>query len=432
MGQRRLAVLGLMLACGSAMASESPQLIATRLLDQLDAGNYVAAEAMLSPEMKTAVPADKLKSVWESLTAQLGAAGTRGPSQISSANGMELITIPLEYAKGSLQARITIDTNAQITGFLIQPAAAPPAAALAADAGFTEQPIAVPVGHSGQISLPGTLVLPDGKGPFAAVVLVHGSGPQDRDETIGPNRPFLDIARGLAAQGIAVLRYDKRTHARPQDFTTGKFSMDDETTDDAVSAVATLAKLAQIDSKRIYVFGHSQGGMLAPRIATASQIKVAGLVLLAAPARPILDLLAEQNRHIVSLDGSISAEEQAHLDALDTTIAQLRRDPDATLMGLPGSFWQQLEQVQPVAETRATGLPALLLQGGRDFQVIDTDWQLWEQGLQGDRYTFHHYPALNHLGIAGDGAGTPEEYGRPGTVDPQLINDVARWIKAQR
>ena len=70
----------------------------------------------------------------------------------------------------------------------------------------------------GERALPGTLAMPKGTGPFPAVVLVHGSGPQDRDETVGPNKPFLDIARALAAQGIAVLRYEKRTQARPQDF----------------------------------------------------------------------------------------------------------------------------------------------------------------------------------------------------------------------
>lgn len=431
MRRYRTAALALMLACGPVLAADSAQTIATRLLDQLDAGNYPAAEAMLSPEMKAAVPADKLKTVWESLPAQMGAAAGRGPSQVKDADGMGLVTIPLEYANGRLQAQIAVDGRAQIAGFLIQPAAASAAPAPAADAGFREQAFAVPVGSSGKISLPGTLALPDGEGPFPVVVLVHGSGPQDRDETIGPNRPFLDIARGLAARGIAVVRYDKRTQARPQDFAGGGFSIDDETTDDAVSAVATVSRLARIDPKQVYVLGHSQGGLLAARIANASNGGVAGLILLAAPARPILDLLAEQNRHLVGLDGSISSEEQAHLDALDASIATLRRDPDATLMGLPGSFWQQLEKIEPVSETRATGLPVLLLQGGRDFQVIDIDWQLWKQGLQGERYTFHHYPALNHLGIAGEGPGRLEEYATPGKVDPQLIGDVARWIKAQ-
>ncbi|WP_449466278.1 alpha/beta hydrolase [Stenotrophomonas humi] len=416
----------------TSVAADTPATLATRLLDQLDAAQYSAAEAMFSAEMKAAVPADKLQAVWESLPAQMGAAGKRGDAQVSEADGFRIVVIPLEYAKGRLQARIVLDKDDQIIGFLVQPAEAapPPAAAPAADARFIEQPFLVPIGPEGKNGLPGTLALPKGKGPFPAVVLVHGSGPQDRDETIGPNRPFLDIARGLAAQGIAVLRYEKRTHARPQDF-SGAFSIDDETTDDAAAAVTALVATADIDSKHLYVLGHSQGGMLAGRIAKASDGKLTGLVLLAAPVRPILDILAEQNRYLVSLDGSISTEEQAHLDTLDAAIAKVRHDPDATLMNLPGRFWQQLEQVDPVADVRDSGLPVLLLQGGRDFQVVDAEWQLWKQGLQGERYRFHHYPALNHLGITSNGKGGMAEYEQAGHVDTGLINDIAQWIKAQ-
>lgn len=415
-------------ATASAAAADSPTALATRLLDQLDAGQYAAAEATFSPQMKAAVPADKLKAVWESLPALLGAAGARGEASVSEADGFRIVVIPLAYARDNVLARVVLDSDDRIAGFLVQPPPPPPPPA--ADASFSEQAITLPALASGKPGLPGTLTLPRGKGPFPAVVLVHGSGPQDRDETIGGNRPFLDIARGLAAQGIASLRYDKRTRARPQDF-SGTFGIDDETTDDAVAAVAALAGNTAIAHDRIHVLGHSQGGLLAGRIAARSQGKVAGLILLAAPARPILDLLGEQNRYLADLDGSISAEEQAHLDALDAAIAKVRHDPAAKLLELPGHYWQQLERIDPVADARDSRLPVLLLQGGRDFQVVDADWQRWKQGLQGPRYRFHLYPALNHLGIAGEGKGTLDEYRRPGHVDTALIDDIARWVKAQ-
>lgn len=416
----------------SAFAAETPTALATRLLDQLDAGQYAAAEATFSPQMKAAVPADKLKAVWESLPAQLGAAGKRGEASSSEANGLRIVVIPLHYARGDLQARIALDKDDHVAGFLVQPAAPPPPATPGApnDAPFTEQDFTLPALASGKPGLPGTLTLPKGQGPFPALVLVHGSGPQDRNETAGPNRPFLDIAHALAAKGIATLRYDKRTFARPQDF-TGAFGIDDETTSDAVAAVAALAGTNNIDAKRLFVLGHSQGGLLAGRIANASHGQVAGLILLAAPVRPLLDILAEQNRYIVSLDGNITPQEKAHLDALDTAIANVRSNPDASLLNLPAHYWQQLEQVDPVADVRASGLPVLLLQGGRDFQVVDTDWQLWKRGLQGARYRFHHYPALNHFGIAGQGPGTLEEYMQPGHVDATLLNDIAQWVQAQ-
>jgi len=422
-------IAGLLLALsGSALAAEPAGAVATRLLDQLDAGQYEAAEAAFSSQMKAAVPADKLKAVWESLPAQMGAAGKRGQAQVSEADGFRIVVIPLEYANGPLQARVVLDKDDQVAGFLVQPAPPAPAAAPAVDAAFTERDFNVPARGKASAGLPGTLTMPKGKGPFPAAVLVHGSGPQNRDEVIGPNRPFLDIARGLAAQGIAVLRYDKRTQVRPQDF-SGSFGIDDETTNDAIAAATALAATAGIDRHRVYLLGHSLGGMLAGRIAGASQGTLAGLILMAAPARPVLDLLAEQNRYMANLDGNVSAEEQAHLDALNIAIANVRSDPAATLLNLPGSYWQQLEKVNPIADVRSSRLPVLLLQGGRDMQVVDADWQLWQSGLQGGTYRFRHYPALNHLGIAGEGKPRLDEYAHPGHVDASLIDDIAHWIK---
>src|SRR5690606_24805705 len=260
---------------------------------------------------------------------------------------------------------------------------------------------------------------------------VHGSGPQDRNETVGANRPFLDIARALAARGIAVLRYDKRTQARPQDFAGGDYDVDDETTDDAVAAVAALREVDGVDRDRVFVLGHSQGGMLAPRIAEASG-DVAGLVMLAAPARPLLDLLPEQNRYLFAADGEIVPAEQQFLDSLDASIARIRSgapmDARDTPLGLPVAYWRGLDAIDPVADALAIDIPILLLQGGRDFQVVDADWQRWRRALA-DRpdTSFKHYPALNHLGIAGQGAGTLAEYDQPGHVDAGLIDDVAEW-----
>ena len=164
--------------------------------------------------------------------------------------------------------------------------------------------------------LPGTLTLPRGAGPFPVVVLVHGSGAHDRDETIGANKPFRDIAHGLAERGIAVLRYEKRTYRYRRLLSDEQFTIDRETTYDALQAIAYLRQSRFIDHRRIFVLGHSQGGMLAPRIAGRAP-DVAGVILLAAPARPLLDLLVEQHRRIGLLDdGVINDAEQMALRRL--------------------------------------------------------------------------------------------------------------------
>lgn len=414
-------------AAFTATAATPAETTAARLLDHLDAGEYAQVESMFTKEMATAVPAEKLKQLWESLPKQVGAAKGRGTAQVVEHSGTHLVTVPLHYANAELVAKVAVGTDGKVAGLMIQPAPPPPAAAPAADAGFRESEFPV-------AGLPGTLAMPATTGKVPAVVLVHGSGPQDRDQTIGPNRPLLDIARGLAQQGIAVLRYEKRTKARPQDFADGTYTMDEETTNDAVAAVAALRAAPGIDPDRVYVLGHSQGGMLAPRIAMKSG-DVAGVVLFAAPARSLLDLLPEQNHYLLNADGDITAQEQQFLDQLQGMIDKVRGDgPVAdkdTPLGLPAHYWRTFDEIDPVADARQLRIPMLLLQGGRDFQVVDADWMLWNKQFSTDsRATFKHYPALNHLGIAGEGPGSVAEYNQPGHVDARLIDDVAAWIKA--
>ena len=422
----------LAIAGTSHAQTADPAALAQQALDALDAGHYAQVEQLFGPQMAAAVPADKLQAIWESLPAQMGNAKGREQAQVSAQGDTHFVQIPLHFEKAELVAKFAIDASGKIVGFLIQPAqSTAPAPAVAADANFSERDFSV---GDGERALPGTLAMPKGNGPFPAVVLVHGSGPQDRDETIGPNKPFLDIARTLAAQGIAVLRYDKRTKARPQDFAGGNFGVDDETTNDAVIAVDALRKTDDIDPKRIFVLGHSQGGMLAPRIAAVSG-HVAGLILMAAPTRPLLDILIEQNRRLAALnDGKIDDAERAAINAIIEQV-RITRDPKTaatspTVMGQPAGYWRSIEAVDAVSEAQQVRLPMLLLQGARDIQVVDADWQNWRDAFADDAdATFKLYPKLNHLGIAGEGEGSLAEYQQPGHVDAHLLTDVAAWVK---
>ncbi len=407
--------------------------IAARFLDHLDAERFDAARRMLDADAAEALSADKLAEIWTALPKQLGGPATRGAARGERIAGHSITTIPLQFPNMALDARIGLDAEQRIHTFRLVPAQQPRAAAPPpADSGLQEREVSV-------AGLPGTLTLPAGTGPFPAIVLVHGSGPLDRNETIGPNQPFRDLAHGLAAGRIAVLRYDKRTLARPADFADRMFTVDDETVDDAVAAVAWLRAEPSIDPRRVFLLGHSLGALMAPRIAQRAP-DLAGLVLLAAPARPLDEIVLEQIAYIADLDGQRSPEEQQAIDATREAAAALHAaldgdGPAATpsLLGLPIGYWRDLLDYDPVTTAAALPQPMLVLHGGRDYQVTLADFERWRSALaENDGVRLQLYPAMNHLFAAGDGQSSPDEYLRPAAVDAAVIADIGGWIDAQR
>ncbi len=416
-------------AANASQASD-PAAAANAMLDELDAGRFDAVSARFSPAMANAVSADKLKAVWTALPQQFGKFGHRGTARMEHLDSMTVVNIPLTFEHAALEASIAINPAGKVAGFLVRPAPPPPAVTRsdlpAHDLRFG------PANHS---DLPGTLLLPKGKGPFAAVVFVHGSGPNDRNETVGGTRVFLDLAEGLADHGIASLRYDKRTKVHPMEFAAA-YTVDNETTDDAVAAVAFLKIQPGIDPRRIYIVGHSQGAMMAPRIAQRAQ-GLAGMVLMAAPARHLEDVVYDQMTFLAKQDDGIDAKEAEQLAQLKGMIGKLKtfgaEVPATTklLNDLPASYWRDLRVYDPVAVAKSQKLPLAILQGDRDFQVTAPDWAGWQAAFGKDnRVAIHHYPALNHLFVAGSGPGTPAEYATAGHVDLQPIADIAAWIKA--
>lgn len=409
-----------------------PVAAANAILDDLDAGRFDAVHMRFSPEMAQAVSAEKLKGVWMSLPQQFGKFEHRGTARVETVNGMTVVNVPLAFEHFALEASIATASDGKVAGFLVRPAPPPPAVTRS-DLPSRE----VQFGPANRSALPGTLLLPKGDGPFPVVVLVHGSGPNDRNETVGGTRVFLDLAEGLADRGIASLRYEKRTKAHPGEF-AGAFTIDDETTDDAVAAIAFLATQPGIDPGRIYLAGHSQGAMMAPRIARKAP-RLAGIVLMAAPARHLEDIVLEQFTFLAKADGTIDATEAAQLariKAMGEAIKTFGTDvaPGTKMLNdLPASYWRDLRNYDPVAVAKTENVPLLILQGYRDFQVTAPDWSRWQMAFGKDRRaTIRHYPALNHLFVAGNGPGTMAEYATPGHIDARVIADISDWIKARK
>ncbi|MCL6460177.1 MAG: DUF3887 domain-containing protein, partial [Gorillibacterium sp.] len=231
-----------------------------------------------SEELKAIVPVGDLASTWKEFIKVTGAYKDILDVKVQQRDAnMALISVTLDFEKLEAPLTLVVDNNHKLTSLLVQygPYKKP------LPAGLTEEDVIV--GQGTPYALNGTLTLPKSSassGLLSAVVLVQGSGPSDRDETVGGYKPFRDIAYGLAEQGIAVLRYEKRTWVYGKTYTpetAAKLTVKEETVDDAIAATKILKNDPRIDPSRVYVIGHSLGGMLAPRI-DAEGGNFAGLV----------------------------------------------------------------------------------------------------------------------------------------------------------
>jgi dienelactone hydrolase len=411
--------------------------LAQALVAQLAAGEFDKVTEPFDATMKKAFPAASIKGVWEGTLALYGKFEKAGETRAEAAPPCNIIFVTMHFARGRLDAKVVFNAEDKIAGFFFVPAGKYESPAYVKPAAFREVEIQV---GKGLFPLAGTLAIPSGDGPFPAVILVHGSGPQDRDETIGPNKPFRDLAQGLASQGIAVLRYEKRTKQHPLAMALlgSSLTVKEETVNDAAAAVETLAVQEKIDPQRIFVLGHSLGGMLIPRIAAASD-KAAGFISLAGSTRPMEDLVLEQTKYILSLEGEPSDENRKQLAQVEQQVAKVKSEeltaqtPASELpLGVPPQYWLDLRGYDPAAAAKKITQPLLILQGERDYQVTLADFARWREALdERKNVKLITYPQLNHLFMAGKGKSVPAEYFQPGNVDETVINDIAKWIREQ-
>jgi len=412
-------------------------------------GQFAEVRDMFAPQLRPLVPPETLRAAWAAEIAKNGQVSAVGaPVTEAAGPGTVVVKVPVtfEHATATVVVGLAGEEGQQawLTGIQLLPASA--AAPLVpwepppyADPGtFTEHDVTVGDGPS---AVPGTLTIPRraDSTPVPGVVLLSGSGPNDRDETIGRNKPFKDLAWGLATAGIATARFDKVTRAHPDLVAENpRFTLTDEYVPAAVAAIGLLRGHPAVNPDRVFVAGHSEGGTAAPRV--AARAPVAGLVILAGGAQPLHQAMLRQFRYLASLASAQGAPPPADLDAVARQVAAvddpaLSEDtPHSDLpFGVPAAYWLDLRGYDPAAAAAALGKPLLIVQGGRDYQAtVADDLSRWQAALDGrPDVTIRVYPADNHLFFPGEGPSSPTEYEPARHVDPAVVADVAAWLSAQ-
>lgn len=328
--------------------------------------------------------------------------------------------------------------------------------------------------EAGNIRLAGTLLLPRGKGPFPAVALVTGSGPQDRDETLMGHKPFLVIADALARRGIASLRWDDRGTAASEGDHMG--STVNDFAADARAAVAFLRACPEVAGNAIGIVGHSEGGLIAPMVAAAETANksVAFLILLAPPGEPLPSLLMRQTRDLYRLQGldpalidrvaaaqaedlaliadpamsaisadqlqeKIRARSQARRQQFtDEERAQLRVDAgtiEQYIQVATTAWFRSLVRQDPAVYLRHVKIPVLALFGEKDIQVdarVNAEAVRASLAAAGNADSeVRSLPGLNHLFQHAKTGGMEEYATIEETFAPEALSAVGDWIVAR-
>ena len=302
------------------------------------------------------------------------------------------------------------------------------------------------IGENTKYPLNGLLTLPaDVTTPVPAVVFVHGSGASNMDEKVGKLTPFKDLAQGLARHGIASVRYDKRSFAHGFKMLRDKsleITVKVETIDDAILATQLLKKDPRIDPEKVYIVGHSMGGMLAPRI-DAEGGNYAGLIIMAGSPRKLEEIILDQNEAALrSTKGFVNwivKKQVAKFRAMFDGMYELSdEEAKKKKMGNGTTLYYFKEMGEHAASVYLSSceMPILIMQGEKDFQATtEKDFAAYKQLLaEKENVTFRLYENLSHAfvpSVYGDIMKAKQEYNVEQHISEEVIADIANWINGR-
>lgn len=414
-------------------SAQTNEELSVSFIKKLERQQFDSCFAMFDTVMANKFNAGMLEKMWGSIPKYMGEYKGYSTVESTKKDSIDVVAVRCEFEKTKMDLQFSFSEAKKIIGMFFVPPKSKTAYVTpeyAQQNKYYETKIAV---KTGTLSLPGALCVPNNTKNPPVVILLAGSGPNDKDETIGPNKALKDLAVGLASNGIATYRYDKRTLVYGKDMKD--VDLNSEVIEDAINAAAILKKNPDFKNSKVYIVGHSLGAMCAPLIASKSK-QINGIVLLAGNARPLEDVVLEQYNYIYGLDSIDASEKKEILDyttkmktVKDPQLLKLAKAEDLPL-NLESHYWQSLVKYNQIQVAKKIKQPILVLQGERDYQVTTTDFSLWKESLSTNpKNKFISYSNLNHLFMNGAGKSTPSEYEKQGNVEEKVILDIASWIK---
>lgn len=408
--------------------------IARQFILELSREEFSTAYDKFDKTVKSQFKLEQFGTLWEMLKIQHGDFETIISVEGKNYLDNRLVFVKASFKNSDLKFRIFINDKGLIAGFFIDEANpkkpyAPPDYSDSSRITEIETEFGDP-----EFLLSGVITIPKDKKEYPLLILVHGSGPQDKDESIGPNKIFKDIALGLATNGIAVFRYEKRTKQHGSKLSPN-ITIDIETIDDAVFAIEHIKSKSNINAKKIFLLGHSLGGYAAPKIAEKAK-SLSGIILMGANISPLEDLILMQVRHLSSLKGKPSEKEMLEIEELAKQVVWLKRADlneeivkDSLPLGMPISFWASIRNYDPAETAMQIPTAMLILQAEMDYQVPVSEFEIWKKRLAGRKDTqFKEFQGLNHLFIKSSGTMGYEEYFTQANVSYEVIKSICDWI----
>ncbi|MFC6731077.1 alpha/beta fold hydrolase [Haladaptatus sp. DYSN1] len=372
-------------------------------------------------------PTEALSEYWWGLYGQHGE--FEGIGAVTVGDGVA--EVELCFANGSETATVEFEGD-EVTAFSFSPAYEVPE--YVDREAFAEHDVII---DAGDIDLGGILAVPEGDRSFPGVLLVHGHGLHDPDGTVGASKILKDVAWGLASEGIATLRYEKRLF--DHEVADENYTLDTVVTDDAVAALSRLAEAEEIDAGRVFIAGHSQGGMVAPRIADRFE-DCAGVISLDGTPDSMVDPdgLAWL-RYSMEMDGELDEEQEAEFEEMRETFRRLEADEyddDETILGKPGVWHRSHRDCDPLVTSSGLDSPVFVLTTSRADEKLQPElaafrrqkFEVWQDTdlPPGSRVEFYEH--VGHYFQHGPTPVAPSTLYFGGNVAGYVVADLVEWI----